>query len=219
MIIRPRHWCSGSPHPRPILIPSGGTPRPPRIRIPLRHHHHCQRDSRLDVVLAHWPIHHAQPYQCRHCSRGSGGGTLQFPECPFPTWVKAGASAGVVASSPCPCLGGKGQQQQRQKQSHHCRGDAGEDKERTASFDHCTSAARQRKVHLLVAAGHGRQGQQGFWLLAAWKGTTLSTTATSANMSTVEKRGEDQKRESTSRVKLSRHLLLHTLLYEREMTS
>jgi hypothetical protein len=43
-----------------------------------------------------------QPCQRRPRSRGGGGGTLRFPECPFPTWAVAGASAGVVASSPPP---------------------------------------------------------------------------------------------------------------------
>jgi hypothetical protein len=30
MIVQPRRWRSDSPHPRPIPIPTGGTPRPPR---------------------------------------------------------------------------------------------------------------------------------------------------------------------------------------------
>jgi hypothetical protein len=34
MIVRPRHWRSDSPYPWPILVPMGGTPRPPRGRIP-----------------------------------------------------------------------------------------------------------------------------------------------------------------------------------------
>jgi hypothetical protein len=34
MIVQPRRRRSDSPHPRPIPIPTGGTPRPPRDRIP-----------------------------------------------------------------------------------------------------------------------------------------------------------------------------------------
>jgi hypothetical protein len=33
MIVQPRHWRSDSSHPRPISIPTGGTPQPPRDRI------------------------------------------------------------------------------------------------------------------------------------------------------------------------------------------
>jgi hypothetical protein len=33
MIVRPRCWRYDSPHPQPIPIPTGGTPRPPRCRI------------------------------------------------------------------------------------------------------------------------------------------------------------------------------------------
>ncbi len=36
MIVQPRRRRSGSHHPRPIPIPTGGSPRPPRGRIPPR---------------------------------------------------------------------------------------------------------------------------------------------------------------------------------------
>jgi hypothetical protein len=36
MIVQPRRRRSNSPHPQAILIPTGGTPRPPRSRIPSR---------------------------------------------------------------------------------------------------------------------------------------------------------------------------------------
>jgi hypothetical protein len=129
MIVLPRRWPSDSTHPRPIPIPSRGTPQPPRGQIPpcpfqggartcpqprraswRRPHHHCRRrhvhhrcrrrDSYLNVVLAHRSIYHARLCQRRRRSRGSSGRTLRFPECPSPLWAAAGASAGVVASSP-----------------------------------------------------------------------------------------------------------------------
>jgi hypothetical protein len=52
------------------------------------------------------------------------------------------------------------------------------------TFDHRASAMRQRKVHLLVAVGHGGQRRRGFGLLAAREGIAPSITASSAITST-----------------------------------